>query len=430
MAVDLSVLSGLVQNNVRLIIPTLGAFFVRDLNSGFRAENVTFSTFLRYDDGRLSELLEQSLGVSAAEASAQGVAICQYITEQLNKQGYCPLPGLGSLRKHQDGQIEFVAGDAGVGQEVRGDIVAEGDRMSEKQSLTESTEAMKQVDTPKGEAAKAKGSVRETVQSRAQAQRKQQGTSGRPVSKAESVSRSKPQPKTDGRVKSSGGGFVKFVLVLLGVVVVAGAADFLWFGWVSASLFPDVAPYLKVRTERELRAASAAVKVVENKDGEEKGDLGEEGVQVEDGQQNGLEEPSSLVREFKDRATGESGNESHKAQRESVASSQRKDRKEVLGSAARQTALTSGLDATSVEREYGLPSETNTYHVVVGSFTEKENASRFNRQLQSRGFVSGVIERDDGHNTVTVGSFKTRRAANVAREGMKDRFPDAWVLEY
>lgn len=431
MAVDLSVLSEMVRRNVRLILPEVGAFFVRELESGFRVENVTFSTFLRYDDGKLTELLAQAKGLTPAEAAQQSAAMCEYVLGQLSSQGLCALPGLGVLKRYQDGQVEFVAGDMGASQAPSEEEkpVAAGPIAAVPPAAQPGVGANA---SPQREGAQgAKPQSKETVQSRAQ--RRQQGTPARSMTRTV-ANRSNPSKKAVSSSKPSGesrgGGFVKFVLVLLCLVVVAGAADFLWFGWVSASLFPGKAPYLKVRTERELKAASQSVRVAEEHTEEGTGVSTEDGGGVGE-EEESADEQSPLAQEFKERTSDENAAASQAARRASVAAlPQQQPHSEVPSAPVRRAVASSSQAATSVERGYSLPSGENSYHVVVGSFTERDNADRFCRQLQSRGYASGIIERDNGRNAVTVGSFETLRAASVACDGMKNRFPDAWVLQY
>lgn len=436
MAVDLSVLSEMVPRNVRLILPSVGAFFVKELESGFRVENVTFSTFLRYDDGKLTELLAQAKGLSTAEAAQLGEAMCKHIAAQLANSGMCVLPGLGALKQYPDGQIEFVGGNAAAAPMPSATATATA---VEVQPAVAETPAVKTVEevkaAPQGAAGKgeAKVAAKETVQSRAQ--RKQQRPAPRPVAKPQPAVRRKPPQKPKSTTKASGGaktgGFVKFVLVLLCLVVVAAAADFLWFGWVSAGLFPGTAPYLKVRTERKLQAANQAALVAEGKaegvdalhEGDANASEGDDAASMAD--------QSSLEEEFKERTFDRSAtNSPESTPKAETVVPQQNQRSEEASYSSQPAYSSSGQDATSLERGYGLPSESNTYHVVVGSFYDRDNADRFNRKLRLRGFASGIIDQASGHNAVTVGSFTTRSAAVAACGRFKDRFPDAWVLEY
>lgn len=419
---DLSVLTKMVQSNVRLILPTIGAFFVKDLESGFRAENVTFSTFLRYDDGRLTELLAQEEGIPAAEAMQRCEAIYKYVDSELETHGACGIPGLGTLRKLDDGQVVFLA-DGGQPASVPGDTSA---AQSSGQSEGINVEKVQSPESgQKAESAKGK----ETVQSRAQ--RKQGSAAKRP---AKPITQPKPaSAKAKPASSASGGnGFVKFVLVLLLLVAVAFAADFLWFGWVSPSLFPGTAPYLKMRTQHRLEAAANAVKAKEDQ-------VESEELAANDGEESALrgeaqpKEDGALMEEFKSRSVESSATSGAVAAAGAPAPAERpaaQPSREPSHVAPSSVSASTGEGATSAERAYGTPSESNSYHVVVGSFEEMGNAKRFCSQLKAKGFSSEIIEQESGSNAVTVGSFTSLRVARQACSSMKDRFPDAWVLEY
>ena len=292
---------------------------------------------------------------------------------------------------------------------------------------------MEKVQSPQTgqKAARAKG--KETVQSRAQ--RKQGSAAKRP---AKPITQPKPASAKAKPASSGSGvnGFVKFVLVLLLLVAVAFTADFLWFGWVSPSLFPGTAPYLKMRTQHRLEAAANAVKAKEDQ-------VESEELAANDGEESALrgeaqpKEDGALMEEFKSRS-GESSGESSATSGAVAAAgapapverpAAQPSRKPSHGAPSSGSA-SAGEGATSAERAYGTPSESNSYHVVVGSFAEMENAKRFCSQLKAKGFSSEIIEQESGSNAVTVGSFTSLRAARQACSSMKDRFPDAWVLEY
>lgn len=424
MAMDLSVLTKMVQSNVRLILPTIGAFFVKDLESGFRAENVTFSTFLRYDDGRLTELLAQEEGIPAAEAMQRCEAIYKYVDSELETHGACGIPGLGTLRKLDNGQVVFVA-DGGQPASVPGDTSA---AHSSGQSDGINVEKVQSPESgQKAESAKGK----ETVQSRAQ--RKQGSAAKRP---AKPIPQPKPKPASakakPASGESGGNGFVKFVLVLLLLVAVAFTADFLWFGWVSPSLFPGTAPYLKMRTQHRLDAAASAIKAKEDQ-------VEPEELEANDDEESALrgeaqpKEDGALMEEFKSRSVESSATSGAVAAAGAPAPAERpaaQQSHEPSHVAPSSVSASAGEGATSAERAYGTPSESNSYHVVVGSFEDMGNAKRFCSQLKAKGFSSEIIEQESGSNAVTVGSFTSLRAARQACSSMKDRFPDAWVLEY
>ena len=91
MSVVLEVIAKYLQTNRRLVVPTFGAFMVKE--SGERL----FSDLLNSDDGVLSSLLRES-GLNEMEAA---VTIDRFIFEvrhELGQYGYCRLGEIGTLR--------------------------------------------------------------------------------------------------------------------------------------------------------------------------------------------------------------------------------------------------------------------------------------------------------------------------------------------
>ena len=212
MAIDLSVLARMVQSNVRLILPSIGAFFVRDLETGFRAENVTFSTFLRYDDGRLAELLSEQCGLSPAAAAEKGREICDYIGAELSARGTCGIPGLGTLQKRADGQIEFLPGDPGLVSPSNETPPADPQDKPREAPSVQETCPKADVQPPQREGT---SDSKETVLSRAQ-RKQEKVVRGQVKSKVPPSSSAKREnaPKERSTERSGGNGFAKFVLAL------------------------------------------------------------------------------------------------------------------------------------------------------------------------------------------------------------------------
>ncbi|HBI80676.1 MAG TPA: hypothetical protein DDY04_01665, partial [Bacteroidales bacterium] len=65
-----SILAELIRNNKRLIIPNLGAFLHRETESTAHP-GITFSPFLKYNDGQLEELLVNHYSFTKIDALEQ-----------------------------------------------------------------------------------------------------------------------------------------------------------------------------------------------------------------------------------------------------------------------------------------------------------------------------------------------------------------------
>ena len=104
---ELTVLVALVSRYGRLILPDLGAFLVSDFESGYSVANVTFSPFLRYNDGKFEQYLESDYAQTKAQARQSVQLFVSEIRQTLEQSGHCTIPDLGELRRDAQGQISF-----------------------------------------------------------------------------------------------------------------------------------------------------------------------------------------------------------------------------------------------------------------------------------------------------------------------------------
>ena len=108
--------------------------------------------------------------------------------------------------------------------------------------------------------------------------------------------------------------------------------------------------------------------------------------------------------------------------------------------AVEKRTSTTIADATPVEEvtrneKFSLAEgETNTagfnskYHVVVGSFTSKQNAKNLQSTLSKEGNSAFVVVNEKGMFRVIVASFNEYYQAKNRIGEISGRFPDAWVL--
>lgn len=94
---ELSLLTELIRSQSRVILPQVGAFLVKDLEGGFRSENVSFSPYLRFNDGGLSGYFAERLGLDGGEAERRAEALSAYVSGELEAGRGVSIPGLGEL---------------------------------------------------------------------------------------------------------------------------------------------------------------------------------------------------------------------------------------------------------------------------------------------------------------------------------------------
>jgi len=101
-------LTELIRQNTRIILPEFGAFLVKDNGEKeFNPNNVSFSPFLRYNDGMLEVFVAKSKGISKEEASKDVREFVETIKNELLEKGVFPIEGLGLLKRDQRGSLSF-----------------------------------------------------------------------------------------------------------------------------------------------------------------------------------------------------------------------------------------------------------------------------------------------------------------------------------
>lgn len=105
-----TVIKSIVSQGKRVIIPDFGAFLIKDssLNPIITKENVTFSPFLRYNDGFLETELAHAEGLHKDEASAKLTDFIQKIKIAIfENESVFQIDGLGYFFKDGKGNATF-----------------------------------------------------------------------------------------------------------------------------------------------------------------------------------------------------------------------------------------------------------------------------------------------------------------------------------
>ena len=68
-----------------------------------------------------------------------------------------------------------------------------------------------------------------------------------------------------------------------------------------------------------------------------------------------------------------------------------------------------------------------SYSLVVGAFSEVQNANRLVATLQDAGYPSHVLEANQGLTKVVLASYASREEAQSAKEDVKEAFPAVWI---
>lgn len=439
-----SIVANVVRGGNRLILPGLGAFLVKAGSGLFRPEDVTFSPFLRYNDGALEGELARTLSQGPAEAHASAVRLVEEINRRLSAGERVEFPGLGWLQEAGTSQPIFIpegaAGSAGfppsstAESSAGGVTTGQGSQQGEvgqsspplaNPFASQHFESSEQVTVGVGGVKSASAADEEGVRG---AQASQSDSTARVVSgdrfadcsvpvRGESapvssqarvrkpgapryVTRAKPAPAP--RPEKRGGRLWVVFCTILGLLVLVLLADWLWVGRVwpyvleelgiegyGIPVFPGVIlpeepvvldDSLDVKPEQVPVEQSPQVSTSEEKSGE-----------------------SELVQDYGKRAA----------------------------SAGMESSPTSPSHQEGGARLGQLPSASASrpFHIVLGSFREPENADRFVLQLRQSGLNPQVIAQESGMHAVVVASYDGYAGVLSGLEEVRKQYPQAWILQ-
>lgn len=75
--------------------------------------------------------------------------------------------------------------------------------------------------------------------------------------------------------------------------------------------------------------------------------------------------------------------------------------------------------------------ESNTYFVILGSFSQLDNAKNFRETLLNEGFTPIILHSESGYYRVCVNSYKGETEARARVKEIREAFPkyaDLWLL--
>jgi nucleoid DNA-binding protein len=412
---DTKFLLELIEKNTRVILPEFGAFLVKDDGTNvFKTENVTFSPFLRYNDGIVEDALASAKKLNKDLARTQ---LNEYIEELKNillEHKKHDLEGLGLLFLDNRGSIQFTPIDSKRPKEHQATSeVKKGTKPAEKPKETPKVAPKKplpsEVKSEKEEIIKPKSPEPLEVKEKPEVEKKSDEIKSQeipepPLSKEEPKEEDKPKVRTHTpppgqlkkqepqKVKSSQGsrtGTGKAILMgtLIGlglVIVLAGG----WYLYSSGILdFKNDKP-----TSTPDISETIEDKVVESDDKEGLFD----------------DEFNKLSAEMDMETTSD----------ESSTSDAKPTEKRIIQPDSRES-----------ERVTISYPQDGMFHIIAGSFRNANYAEKFSTDMKTAGFNSGVIAQPSGMHAVSLGSFLTRQEAADSMNVWKSQYPNIWLLK-
>ena len=400
----------LIEKNARVILPDFGAFLVKDNGSGiFKAENVTFSPFLRYNDGMVEDALASREKISADNAKK---ALSQYIEELkdvLQSNKVFVIEGLGSLYLDKRGSIQFstnedistiVSSDKNVRPSVKKEQVTKDKNAKTKEEPTPPAEIKDEpleLDIEEEQKKSSYQPKQENVSKAKETSTEIETKSTTPQKDIVSKEVKKESPKTqETQLKpthrpekpTNSNGTVKAIMygTLIGVAFVAILAT-AWYLYSSGAFSTKD----KTIIIPEQRAEGNA----------------EIGSPLENEEAKFEDEFEKLSAEMDVNINADN------------------DEKETIS-----------VNKKPVPQQRAVPTQTSSatptnemFHLVVGSFRNSNYAEKFSDDMISRGYNSEVILQPTGMYAVSLGSFMSRQQAVDSMNVWKQNLPNIWILQ-
>lgn len=419
-----TVIKSLVSQGKRVIIPDFGAFLIKDstLSSILTKDNVTFSPFLKYNDGFLENELAHKYGLHKDDARLQVAAFVDAVKTSLNidRKAY-EVPGLGFFYKDKQGNAAFsiarpydeppVAVEDGLVETTVNDKPIEEEELVGK-PVEENTGAIPSivfspakaddaVPAPVVEISEEKPeSVDEKVEKKAE-KRVDHQASKASISKettnerVEDSGRSNPSPRKKSRT------------LLVSFILLVGALLVLNFFWT------DI---FGTRTD-----ASKSKIVLDPIDSEQK-EAETEKVEAKEVAQDAID--NEVVATVEKAANASSSSAGKKAEKEvkQAEKSEKEPVKKVEKSADSKKVTSSDIKKETKEGSTGPKS----FVVVLGSFETKESAEKHVDNLAKKKVKGHVIHRSAVYSVVTA-TFKTYEEAQKEKDHLKALGVDGWI---
>lgn len=385
------------KDNNRLIIPDLGAFIVK-INKDDNSKNITFNDVIKFNDNTFANFVCSKENIILEEAAEHISEFVKKATEALSQGKEIKIEDIGSLAKDAKGYVT---------------LVTEIEEVEEKQIIEEKKEDIMELideeptssneeniipDVPVNE-----DEIIELIDNKEELAEPEKTVEGPPVApipevkeeiikkeepkaevkespKKEKIKESKPKQKKEKPVKekSKDKKSNKLIIVLIivaGVIIILGALGFVFKNQVKEYYAKFFHKESKVIVTEETNIIPENSLVVDTT-----------GVFETEDTLN-VEEPIEEV-----------------------------------------------IEAAPVKETKPTHANTQTglhYHVIGGSFQSKNEADKFVRKLQSKGYNSKIVNTNrNGMHRVCYNSFKTKDEARTELNNIKASGNEAWILNY
>ncbi|MGE0078070.1 MAG: SPOR domain-containing protein [Bacteroidales bacterium] len=405
-------LASIIENNSRIILPNFGAFLLKESsNNVFKPENITFSPFLKYNDGVLEEYYAKHKGIHKDEAIKQIKLFIDKIKETLNTEGTFIIENVGALSRNERGAIIFTPEGAKLQNVVSSiakqatqkpkEVIAEQlpDDSSLNLELADSSEIVIDAEdehpneTPRLEDNTLDIDIADDITPSTPTEIKEQNESNinqeiiveKQVEEPDTMSKTKNKPKPKPKSKQKTKSKFKAILIYIGIsfVIIIAFAFFIKYTAFNNSTQDSSKP-IPINTN----STKSQEKTTETEDST----------------------PKDEIDKAFDAMTPDENTKSPNTE-ENLEKVEEKIEQSVIENASIQNQV------------------KTQFYLVVGSFKDKANAERYSKQLKAEGYNSEVIVQSSGLNSVTLGAYATKELASAEKKKLAKKYPSIWIIK-
>lgn len=395
----------LIEKNTRVILPEFGAFLVKDDGTGtYKNSNVTFSPFLRYNDGMVEDALASAKKISKDEAKKQLNRYIEDIKSKLLNEKSLAIENLGLFKLDKRGSVHFVPKDLAENDQIDGKEEKKDEIQSEEIKEVKQKPQAKEVKPP-AQDTPLKATPDKTEEEKSEP-KKESETKPEIETKVEKaapkVSSVKPQKTTptppiqkQQKVTKSSSGTGKAILI--GTLIGLGLVVIVVGGWYLIS--SGIIDFSK----KEVATSNISQEVT-------------------------VDEPEEIISTEESEVTqGQFDNEFEKLSNE-IDNQSLADDKGESKSTIDEKRIIDNKSAQDVVVNASYPQD-GMFHIIAGSFRNPNYAEKFSNDMKSAGFKSRVILQPSGMHAVSLGSFLTRQEAADSMNVWKMQYPNVWLLK-
>jgi cell division protein FtsN len=383
---DRAHLSKLILNEKRLIIPNVGAFLHKELEKG--KVEITFSPYLKYNDGQLEELLIKQFKYSKEEAHSLALSLSTEISNEIRNIGSFQIPNVGMLTFDSKGTLKLTPnnGSNEISTSTNDENVPEQNNTPES-SGKEIEFIEENIEDKNEKAVIANESFIQNAGNK-QLQSEQNEVPKKQILNDDQLNIEEKQvlPNNDTITrnqpkKSSSKPLGLRILVLVSIALVVSLI--IAFG-IKIIISSEEEPDWEDRFVTTESVEPLAFPEDKNND--------------------------DLNAEFESLTPDETANNSN-------------SKNEV-----KPQSIEDKIEESLVNNQK-LLNQKVFYRLVVGSFSNAQNAKTLASKLNEQGFQANVFLRENGKHVVTIGEYASRQKAESDKRKYANKFPGIWIIK-